>query len=123
MLRGRIVAEGLKAGAVLEVPELRLSSLSRHDVADSTTASQPDRWTFVDVEAPSSRADELAAALAAALLPEDGWYADFRLDDEHVVVFAEAVFRYRVGDAAGRQEAVDHGRAAGTPEHQLDWDD
>jgi hypothetical protein len=38
-------------------------------------------------------------------------------------VFAGRVFRYREGDAAGREEAVAHGRAAGTPEHQLDWGD
>jgi hypothetical protein len=79
------------------------------------------RATFLDVEAPDENADQLAGALAAALLPEDGWYADFVTGDEHVVVFAGRVFRYRKGDAAARAAVVAYGRAAGTPEHQLDW--
>ena len=55
------------------------------------------------------------------LRPEDGWYADYPSTTEHVVVFAGRSFRYRKGDAEARAEAVGFGRAAGTPEHQLDW--
>ena len=40
---------------------------------------------------------------------------------EVFVVFAERVFRYPHGDAAGRARAVEHGRALGVPEAQLDW--
>ena len=43
---------------------------------------------------------------ADALLPDEGWYADFTVADDHVVVFAGRVFRYRLGGAAGRAEAV-----------------
>jgi hypothetical protein len=83
--------------------------------------TQPPVWTFLDFEVPEQRADELATTLADALLREDGWYADFQSDAEHVVVFAGRAFRYRKGDAAAREEVVAYGRAAGTPEHQLDW--
>jgi hypothetical protein len=93
----------------------------RRDVGDSVIESQPDVWTFLEYEAPDDRADELAEALAAALRPEDGWYTDFSVGGDHVVVFADRVFRYREGDEAGHREAVDYGRSAGTPEHQLDW--
>ena len=123
MLRGRLLAESLRVGADLTVPGLVLTRLGRHDESGSTAGGQPAVWTFVDFAAPDDRADELAAALAGALLPDDGWYADFELADEHVVVFAGRVFRYRKGDRAARDEVVAYGRAAGTPEHQLDWGD
>ena len=123
MLRGRLLAESLRLGADLTVPGLELTRLGRHDESGSTAGGQPAVWTFVDFTAPDDRADELAAALAEALLPDDGWYADFELSDEHVVVFARKVFRYRKGDQAARDEVVAYGRAAGTPEHQLDWGD
>jgi hypothetical protein len=55
-------------------------------------------WTFFDFEAPDNRADELAQALAAALETTSGWWADFVVGDDHVVVFADRVFRYRIGD-------------------------
>jgi hypothetical protein len=77
--------------------------------------------TFVEWEADGDDVDALAQALADALEPADGWYADFTAGDERVVVFAGKVFRYRRGDAAGRAEAVAYGRSVGTPEHQLDW--
>jgi hypothetical protein len=137
MLTGRLLAESLRVGADLEVADLRVVRIGRHDVSKSTApsegsdaagdgaggavAGQPRIWTFLDFEAPDDRADELAEALAAALEAESGWWADFVVRGDHVVVFAGRVFRYRIGDTRGRAEAVAWGRASGTPEHQLDW--
>ena len=80
-------------------------------------------WTFSDFEASSEQADDLADALAGVLMAADGWWADFVVDDDHVVVFASRVFRYRIGDLDGRNEAVAYGIEVGTPRHQLDWGD
>ncbi|MCO1657591.1 hypothetical protein [Pseudonocardia humida] len=121
MLRGRILLESLRVGVDVTVPDVRVARFGRHDVSASTVATQPDVWTFLDFEAPDERTDELAEALAAALLPDDGWYADFQSAAEHVVVFAGRVFRYRKGDADARADVVAYGRSVGTPEHQLDW--
>jgi len=123
MLHGRLLAESLRVGVEITLPGLAVTSFGRQDVSGSVSATQPKIWTFLDFEAPEDRADELAAVLADALLPDDGWYADFTVAGDHVVVFAGRVFRYRLGDAAGRAEAVAYGLSAGTPEHQLDWGD
>jgi hypothetical protein len=120
MLSGRIIIESLRVGADLVVPGLRVVRVGRHDVAGSASAEQPAIWSFLDVEAPDESAGELAEALAAAL-DGPGWYADFRVGGDHVVVFPGRGFRYAVGDAEGRAAAVRHGRATGVPEHQLDW--
>ena len=85
------------------------------------SATQPKVWTFLDFGAPDERADELAVVLAPALLPDDGWYANFEVGDEDVVVVANRVFRFVKGDHAARHEALVYGRTAGTPEHRLDW--
>ena len=137
MIRGRIIAESLRVGADLRLPELTLVRLGRHDVATSTRPSderddgrdehgvvsgQPTTWTFIDFEAPGAVAEELAGALADLVDDQYGWWADFTVNDaEHVIVFAGRSFRYRIGDRAGRAEAVAWGLAQGTPEHQLDW--
>jgi hypothetical protein len=136
MIRGRVIAEGLKQGADLRVNELRVVRLGRHDVHASTLPTgeqrdgsvqgavehQPTIWTFIDFEAPDAIADELAQALSEVLEPDLGWWADFIIDDcEHVIVFAGRAFRYRIGDEFARAEAVAWGQAAGTPHHQLDW--
>jgi hypothetical protein len=125
MLKGRLLAESLRIGHDLQISGFEVVRIGRHDVSEpgGATEAQPSVWTFVDFEAPDERADELAAALAEALLAEHGWYADFTAKDEHYVVFAGKVFRYRIGDPGGRSEAVAYGLRAGTPEHQLDWGD
>jgi hypothetical protein len=121
MLRGLILAESLRPGAVLEVPDLRIARVWREDVSASTAPTQPPLWTFLDVEAPDERAGALADALAATLSDDGGWYADFRVGADHVVVFAGRVFRYRRGDGTAKAHVVAYGRSVGVPAHQLDW--
>ncbi|NYH41881.1 hypothetical protein HNR22_001608 [Micromonospora jinlongensis] len=121
MLRGRLLTESLRVGADVRVPSLRVVRVGRHDVSASTSADQPKVWTFLDFEAPDEVADEVAAALAESLVSDQGWYADFEVGDDHVVVFPGRVFRYTKGDRAGRHAAVEYGRSAGVPSHQLDW--
>ncbi|WP_432839427.1 hypothetical protein [Dactylosporangium sp. CA-092794] len=123
MITGCVIAESLRPGAVFDPPGVRIRRIARLDVAASARGSQPAVWTAIDFAADDDAAEAVAERLAGCLSAEGGWYADFRAGDEHVVVFAGAVFRYRVGDAAGRAAAVAHGRAAGVPEHQLDWAD
>jgi hypothetical protein len=140
MLTGRLIAESLQVGTDITIPGLRVIRLGRHDVSASTTPSsesdsddtgapagatedQPQIWTFVDFEAPDEQADALAQAIAAALETTTGWWADFTVEQDRVIVFANRVFRYRIGDKAGHDEAIAWGLAAGTPHHQLDWGD
>lgn len=120
MVKGVILAESLRPDV-----EFRLDgfvvTVVRREVSAGAVAGQPTTWTFLEIEGPDESADELAAALAAALAAEGGWYAEFGVGPDHVVVFAGRVFRYRVGDAAGRAEAARYARSVGVPEHQLDW--
>jgi hypothetical protein len=121
VISGYVIGESLRPGADFAPYDLRLRKVGRYDVSDSATAGQPALWTFVEWETDSDDVTALADALAGALEPENGWYADFTAEDERVVVFAGKVFRYRRGDEAARAEAIAYGRSVGTPEHQLDW--
>ncbi|MFF1306308.1 hypothetical protein [Streptomyces sp. NPDC058307] len=122
MITGYVIGESLRAGAVFEPRGLRLRKVSRVEIGGASDA-QPPVWTLVEWETDSEDVGALADALASALEPELGWYADFTAGDERVVVFAGKVFRYRRGDEAGRTEAVEYGRSVGTPVHQLDWEE
>lgn len=113
--------ESLRIGAELAVADVTLRRLGREDVSASAATTQPTVWAFVDFEAPDDRAPELAEALAGALLPDGGWYANFEVGEELVVVFAGRVFRYEKGDRAAHRDAVACAIAAGIPEHQIDW--
>ena len=133
-MRGRLIDESMRVGAALALEGVELVAVSRNDVSKGTRAGeaprevdgavdgQPPVWTFIDFEAPDSQADEVAARLAEVLEAEGGWYADMDVAGDKIVVFAGAVFRYARGDEVARERAADHGRRAGVPEHQLDWE-
>jgi len=123
MLKGILLAESLRIGTSIEVPGLRTTRIARRDVTGSATPTQPPVWTFIEFEAEDDLAEDLADRLAGALLTEDGWYADFTVGADHVIVFANRIFRYRRGDRDARREAEAYGRSVGVPDHQLDWND
>ena len=120
MVKGVILVESLRLGVELPLDGFSVTVV-RRDVSDGAVAGQPTVWTFLEIEGPDESADELATALARALEAEGGWYADFGVGGDHVVVFAGRVFRYRNGDAAARAEVAQYARGVGVPEHQLDW--
>lgn len=121
MIRGTIIGDSLQLGGELRPDGWRVSRIYRVDTSGDRD-EELDAWTVLDFEADDDgEADALSHTLAANLEASRGWYADFRVGDEHVVVFAGKVFRYARGDRAGRAEAMAYGRSVGVPEHQLDW--
>jgi hypothetical protein len=61
-----------------------------------------------------ARIERLADALAD-VLDERGWYTDFELDGDKVVIFPHRIVRYRRGDRAARAEAEAYRRSLGIP--------
>jgi hypothetical protein len=121
VLKGALLAESLRVGASLEVPGLIVTRVARCDVSGSATPAQPSVWTLLEFEAADGVADQLADALAQSLLADGGWYANFTVGDEHLVVFADLVFRHKRGDRSRRAEVEVYARQAGVPKHQMDW--
>jgi hypothetical protein len=118
MVRGAIVAESLRVGAVIENVPLIVHKLERIDVG---IEEQPPHWTLVWFEAADADAGRLAELLADALEALGGWYADFHSDSDVTVVFSGRIFRYRRGDQSERAKVEEYARAVGVPEEQLDW--
>jgi hypothetical protein len=121
LIRGTLLAESLRPGAEFDGHGMRITRCARYEV-NGVPDYQPPVWTAIEFEAPAANADALASDLADSLL-SPGWYVNWNSDAEATIVFPGRVFRYPRGDAAGRQEAQEHGRRCGVPEPQLDWTD
>lgn len=122
MLSGTLLAESIRVNAELSADGLTVTRIVRHDEPDEPP-EMPSIWTIIEFTAEDDRADEIAGKLADVLIAEGGWFANFVVGDEHVVIFAGKVFRYRKGDEAGRAEATAYGLSVGCPADQLDWTD
>lgn len=120
MLSGTLLAESIRVNAELSADGLTVTRIVRHDEPDEPP-EMPSIWTIIEFTAEDDRADEIAGKLADVLIAEGGWFANFVVGDEHVVIFAGKVFRYRTGDTAGRDEAARYGLSVGCPADQLDW--
>jgi len=122
VLSGTLLAESIRVGSELSIDGLTVSKIFRKDFPDEPPG-MPTTWTFIEFQAEDERADEIAQKLADVLTAQGGWFADFGVGGDHVVIFAGKVFRYRKGDEAGRAEATEYGLSVGCPADQLDWTD
>ncbi|MFF0546408.1 hypothetical protein ACWEVD_04765 [Nocardia thailandica] len=118
-VHGVFVAESLGPDAELRDLGILVDSVTRVRPEDAAPG-QPGIWTMITFAAEESRADHLAEVFAKALRPGP-WYIDFHSEATTYVVFAGKAFRYATGDAEGRGLVVNHARAVGVPEQQLDW--
>ncbi|MCF4122200.1 hypothetical protein L1785_14565 [Antribacter sp. KLBMP9083] len=122
MFTGSIVAESLRDDARIEVDGVHVTCVSRFRVSDPGPR-QPPVWTLLEISVERPSVDPLREVLERSIRTDGGWYADFRDETEHVVVFGDRSFRYRKGDATGRRAAQEHALAHGVPPHQVDWAD
>jgi hypothetical protein len=121
MLRGAIICESLKPGAVLDGYEMRITKWRRYEVPDPAEW-QPSIWTLIEFETTEDDSDALAVRLSKDLA-YPGWYANWNTERQAVVVFPDKIFRYKRGDKTARKKAQKYGLDCGVPEPQLDWDD
>lgn len=80
-MRGRVIAESLRIGAIVSLEHVELTSVGRHDVTagtrldgsvraeDGAVAGQPSVWTFVDSAGSDDAAEEAARTGKAWVCP------------------------------------------------------
>jgi hypothetical protein len=73
------------------------------------------------VEISEDDAVVVAEKIAKGLDDEHSWYADFRNDEFHFVIFPNKVFKIDRQNKAQNLAAVNYGLSIGIPAHQLDW--
>ena len=74
------------------------------------------RWHIYWISCGAADIDRIKAELKAWR-----WYAHFWRDDDLVVVFHDARFEMRRSDRSTWAPAIEHGRAKGIPDEQLDF--
>lgn len=106
MIHGTLIGDSLRIGAELHPEGWSVTRIYRLDVSGDP-AEEDNAWTVIDFHADDDDvADALGQAFASSLEAVGGWYADFRVGEDHVVVFAGKQLRYSRWDADGRAEAV-----------------
>lgn len=118
--KGVIIKESLENKGVLN--DIVILSTKVEAVTEKHKTPWLKQWTLHAVEIPENRADETAEKISKSLDLEHGgsWYADFRNDKFHYVIFRDKVFKVDLRDPKYK-DAMKYGISLGIPWYQLDF--
>ena len=117
---GIIIDESLENKTVLG--EMAIVSTEIEPVTDDHKTPWVKQWTLHTVKIAKEKAPEVAEKISKALDSEHNWYADFKTDNDHYIIFRNKVFH--VTDRTSKEQydkAVKYGLTLGIPEYQLDF--
>ena len=78
-------------------------------------------WTLYTVEIPADKAELIAEELGKSLDSKHNWYADFKNDKFHYIIFRDKVFVIDRRSKEQYDKAKNYGISLGSPEYQVDF--
>lgn len=115
---GVVIEESLKDKGILE--QIDILSTKVEPITKEHKTPWLKQWTLHTVSVPESKADGVAETLSKALEP-NYWYADFKNDRTHYIIFPNKVFKIDRSKVKEYQAATDYGLSLGIPDYQLDF--
>lgn len=116
--KGVIIEESLENRDILK--DVAILSTKVEEVTERHKTPWLKQWTLHTVEVPESKGKEIAKELRQALDSEHAWYADFKNEKFHYVIFRNKVFKVDLQNPKYR-EAMEYGVSLGIPWYQLDF--
>jgi len=117
--KGVIIEESLKNKDVLSL--VKIISTKVENVVEKHKTPWLKQWTLHTVEIPSDKAELIAKGISEALEAEHSWYADFKNDTHHYIIFKDKVFYIDRTSKEQYDEAKKYGISLGISEYQVDF--
>lgn len=117
--QGIIIKESLEDLDVLDlvnIPNTRVSSVKERDKTPWIK-----QWTMHKVEIAEDKAGEIAEKISRSLDPKHNWYADYKNDAIHYVIFRNKVFKIDRTKKEEYEAAKEYGLSLGIPDYQLSF--
>lgn len=117
---GVIIEESLTDNSVLN--DANIISTKVEPVTEKHKTPWVKQWTLHTVEIPEEKAAAVADKISKALDKEHDWYADFKTETEHYVIYTDKVFH--ITDRTDKKqydEATAYGISIGIPDYQVDF--
>lgn len=119
--QGVIIEESLENKDVLK--EVDIIKTEIEPVTEKHQTPYLKQWTLHTVDIPEEKAQKIAEKISGSLSSahNDDWYADFKNDKTHFIIFKNKFFRIDRASKEQYEEARQYGISLGIPEHQLDF--
>ena len=117
---GVIIEESLTDASVLA--DVNILSTKIEPITEKHKTPWIKQWTLHTVEIPLEKATEIADKISKALDQNHDWYADYKNDKEHYVIYSNKVFHITDrSDKKQYDEATKYGISIGIPDYQVDF--
>ena len=116
---GVIIEESLENKGVLQKVKIIKTKIEK--VTEEHKTPWIKQWTLHTVEILENQADEITEDLSKSLDSENSWYADFKNDRFHYIIFRNKVFKVDRSKPEQYSEVTKYGLTLGIPDYQLDF--
>jgi hypothetical protein len=116
---GVIIEESLENKDVLG--KVKIIETNIEQVTEKHKTPWIKQWTLHTVEISGNQADIVAEELSKSLDSEHNWYADFKNDKTHYIIFHGRVFKIDRASKEQYDEAAKYGISLGIPDYQVDF--
>jgi hypothetical protein len=117
---GTIIEESLADKSILK--KMRIISTKVEPVTEKHKTPWLTQWTLHKVEISAGEASEIAELLSHAIdTAHSAWYADFKTDTHHFIIFPNKVFSIERSKKEHYDEATRYGISLGIPSYQVDF--
>ena len=119
--QGVIIEESLEDKSVLK--KMKIISTKVEAVVEKHKTPWLAQWALHKVEIPEAEAPVIAEEISKSLdrTHSGSWYADFKNDTHHYIIFHDKVFYIDRTSKEQYDEAKRHGISLGIPEYQVDF--
>lgn len=120
--KGTIIEESLEDKVVLNTVKIVSTRISQ--VTERHQTPWIKQWTLYKVEIEPSQVDDIALQISKSLDSNHlhSWYADFKNDDTHYVIYKNKVFKINRTKIEEYLKAREYGLALGIPSYQIDFE-
>lgn len=118
--QGIIIEESLSDQSLLK--DLTITATDIESVTKQHKTPWVTQWTMHTVEIPADQASDVAERISHALDKDHNWYADFKTDTQHFVIYTNKVFHITDrSDKTQYDQATAYGISIGIPAYQVDF--
>lgn len=116
---GVIIEESIQTRSILK--KVKILSTKVEQVTKEHQTPWTKQWTLHTVEIPENNAASIAEEISKILDSEHNWYADFKNDKFHYIIFRDKVFKVDRSKPEQYEKVTKYGLSLGIPDYHLDF--
>ena len=117
--KGVVIEESLENKDILK--DVKILETKVEEVVEEHKTPWIKQWTLHTVEIAKNQVKDVAEKISKALDSKHDWYADFKNDTHHYIIFRDKVFFIDRKSKEQYDEAKRYGVSLGIPEYQVDF--